>query len=195
MITSSCTVCMCKKKPSFIIKHYCLKAICFQYAQCHWLWASIAPEVLTFTHRPSPFPKKCPPVHNTVCWVYDCSEQSSMWLPTVDSTYQLLSHTGSDMEKFMRQDATVGVASWLQVGCLREQVSILGKSNRILSSWSHQHRNWYPFGNQFELCQGLTCSSPLFSFSVGAENVWSFTSFLSPQFSHTIVHFTAFSWW
>jgi len=93
----------------------------------------------------------------------------------------------------MRQDATVGVASWLQFGCLRDQVSILGKRKRILSSWNHQHRNWCPFGNQFNLCPGGTCNSPLFPFSVSAENVWSFTSFLSPQFSHTTVHFTTFS--
>ena len=48
--------------------------------------------------------------------------------------YLLVSHTGSGVNRFKVTDTVVGVASRLQLGRLRNHVSICGNSSRLLSS-------------------------------------------------------------
>jgi hypothetical protein len=93
-------------------------------------------------------------VHNTVCWLYNCPEHSSMWLQAVGCIYRQWIRTVSTDSglylpavdclwygKVLDTDTAFGVASGLQVGRLRGHVSICGKSKSFLSSGSYQHHN------------------------------------------------------
>ena len=57
-----------------------------------------------------------------------------MWLQAVDFIKQLVSHIGSDTERFIDTDTAVGVASTLQVERPTDNASICRKSKSFTSS-------------------------------------------------------------
>jgi hypothetical protein len=87
-------------------------------------------------------------------------------------------------EVLKTRDTAVGAASRVQVGRIKDHVSIPGKRKRVFAPRNHYRQNWEPLGNKFNLRRDFfsrgkvvgTCSLQLFSFSVGVVNVWSYTS-------------------
>lgn len=90
----------------------------------------------------------------TLCWMYNCSEHSSMCLLAVNSVMLAVSQqiTGPDMKNSKDTGTAVVVVSRLLVGRLRDHVSIPVESKSFLYSRIERYRYCGPICNQFILC-------------------------------------------
>jgi hypothetical protein len=122
-----------------------------QYVRCHSLYNSTRQLVLPFTLRPAPIPQMSLCTH---CWLYNCSEHSTMLLPASSGLYLPVCKTHR-LRYADNLSTRILQFVWRWVTGLRTEdgLSTAGKCMGCFSSRSHHFQNCLPLHNQFTLCR------------------------------------------